>query len=217
MLQCTLTQVQMANPKLQKLGVIGGTFDPIHIGHLLIAQEAIIQESLDRVLFVPASEPWMKSGIEITPVEQRLEMVRLAIEGNPLFEISEVDIRRPGPTYTVDTLRELATELKSGTELFFIMGFDSLAEFPKWKQPLEVLKLARLLVFPRAEGEAKELERLYRAIPQLRNRMQLFKTPVVPIGSTELRKRLSEVESVRYWIPDTVLTYIHEKRLYQKT
>ncbi|MHB8576016.1 MAG: nicotinate (nicotinamide) nucleotide adenylyltransferase, partial [Dehalococcoidia bacterium] len=127
-----------ATPRLQ-IGLLGGTFDPIHFAHLRLAEEAREQLGLDQVLFVPAPRPWRKAGRTITPIEQRLAMVRLAIAGNPCFALSTIELGRTGPTYTAETLAGLQAELGAGATLHFILGADALADLPHWHQPERIV------------------------------------------------------------------------------
>ena len=199
-----------------KLGVLGGTFDPIHIGHLLIAQEALERVPLDRVIFVPARDPWLKGNRPITLAETRFEMVRLAIEENPAFQVSRVDLERSGPTYSVDTLRDVKAACPTDTQLYFIMGLDSLWDFPRWKDPAGILSLSRLLVFSRPGAKGAGLARVCREVPGLKERSTIFKEVVIDINSTELRERVKRGLTLRYWVPEPVARYIQAKGLYQE-
>lgn len=136
-----------------RVGVLGGTFDPPHLGHLILGEEARQALGLAEVLFVPAGEPWRKAGRELSPREHRLAMVKVAVADNPAFAVSTAEIERPGPSYTAQTLAELAQQFDPGTEIFFIMGADALADFPNWHEPLHILELARLAVAQRPELE----------------------------------------------------------------
>ncbi|MGH7622738.1 MAG: nicotinate-nucleotide adenylyltransferase, partial [Gemmatimonadaceae bacterium] len=131
-----------------RVGVLGGTFDPVHNGHLILAEQARVELALDLVLFIPAGEPWRKSQRAITPGSERLAMLRLAIEGNDGFGISDIELRRPGPTYTADTLETLAAE-RLDDEFWFIIGSDALADMPNWHEPERIVRHATLAVAPR--------------------------------------------------------------------
>ena len=184
-----------------RLGVLGGTFDPIHIGHLVLGEAAREQLSLDRVLFVPTGVQWRKSGREIAPAEHRVAMVRLAIEGNPGFELSVLEVERAGPSYTADTLEALADEYK-GSELFLILGRDAYGDLPNWIRPGRILELSTVAVAAR-DGEAK-LES-----PALGLLM-----PEIGISATEIRERVAAGRSIRYLVPEAVEGYIREHGLY---
>ena len=202
------------------IGVLGGTFDPIHIGHLVIAEEARIRIGFKEVLFVPAGQPWLKQNREITPAIHRVEMVRRAVADNPYFKLSTLEVDHPGPSYTVDTLTMLRTQLGGEANLFFMLGHDALAELPSWKEPQKLVQLCRLVVAPRpvwseAEGPgAKDLKRLEKAIPGLTDNVIQLDMPVIGISSSEIRQRMARGLSIRYLVPAAVEKYIREQRLY---
>lgn len=193
------------------IGVLGGTFDPIHIGHLIVAEEARIKLGLEEVLFVPAGEPWLKQDRDVTPAIHRVEMVRRAIVDNPDFKLSTLEVDRSGPSYTVDTLEALQDRL-SETSLFFILGRDTLAELPLWKDPRKVIQLCRLVVPPRLGS--RDLRHLERAIPGLLARVVQLDMPVIGISSSGIRQRVAQGMSVRYLVPPGVEAYITEQRIY---
>ncbi len=198
-----------------KKGVLGGTFDPVHIGHLIIAEEARIRLGLQQVLFVPAGEPWMKGGWDLTPAGHRIEMARLATASNPFFSVSEVEVRRKGPSYSVDTMTEL-TAAEPGTEFYFIMGIDSLKAFHQWKEPERLARLCRLAVLKRpgysTERVVKDLEG---RLPGITERIVFVEAPVIGISATEIRRRAGEGESIKYWAPEGVEGYIEKRGLYK--
>lgn len=195
------------------VGVLGGTFDPIHLGHLVVAEEARTKLGLAQVLFVPAGQPWLKVERHITPAAHRVEMVRLAIADNPHFKVSALELERPGPSYTVDTLTLLQEQLGRETGLFFILGRDTLAELPLWKEPERVIQLCRLVVAPRLGS--RSLKDLYTAIPGLRARVVQLDMPAIGISSSEIRRRIATGLPIRYWVPPGVQEYIMEHRIYQ--
>lgn len=199
-----------------RVGVLGGTFDPPHLGHLILAQEALQALGLSQVLFVPAGEPWRKAGRELSRREHRLAMVRLAAGGNPGLAVSTAEVDRPGPSYTAETLAGLREQFDSETELFFIMGGDSLADFSHWHQPLRILELARLAV---AERSPLGDEGFEEGIPEelgeaLRQRVVWLPMPLVAISASAVRERVRQGLSIRYWVPQAVEEYIHGHRLY---
>jgi nicotinate-nucleotide adenylyltransferase len=198
-----------------KVGIMGGTFDPIHIAHLIIAEEARTRLALDRVIFIPAGEPWMKPGHIVSEAGQRVEMVKLAISSNPDFSLSLSEIERPGPTYTVDTLEQLLGELGYDTQLFLLLGWDSVAELPAWKAPYRVSKMATVVAFPRPGFTKPEIAALERAMPGIAERMVFLDEPYLEISSTDIRKRIADGGSVRYLVPDAVGQYIIECGLYK--
>ena len=202
----------MINPK--SIGVLGGTFDPPHYGHLAIAEEARARLGLDAVLFVPAGRPPHKPGKPISPVQDRLAMVELAIKDNPAFQLSRVDADRPGPSYTADMLALLSSQFGSGAELYLIVGMDSLAQFLTWHDPARVLSLCRLVAVTRP-GYAADLPALDAAIPGVSQRIILLDGPSLDISATELQRRVREGLPIRYQVPEAVLEYIYKRRLYR--
>lgn len=194
------------------IGVLGGTFDPIHIGHLVIAEEARIKLGFKEVLFVPAGQPWRKLDRKITPAVHRIEMVRRAIVDNPHFKLCSLEVERPGPSYTVDTLAILQKQLGDAASLFFILGRDTLAELPLWKEPQKLVQICQLVVPPRLG--AKDLRHLESSISGLRDKIIQLDMPVIGISSSEIRQRIALGLPVRYLVPIEVEKYITEQNLY---
>jgi nicotinate-nucleotide adenylyltransferase len=194
------------------IGILGGTFDPIHIGHLVVAEEARVKLGLSEVLFVPAGQPWLKQDRDITPAVHRVEMVRRATADNPYFKLSTLEVDRPGSSYTVDTLTLLQDQLSSETSLFFILGRDTLAELPLWKEPQKVIQLCRLVVPPRLGS--RDLRHLEKAIPGLLERVIQLDMPVIGISASEIRQRIAGGLSIRYLVPTAVERYIAEQGIY---
>jgi len=197
----------------RRIGVLGGSFDPVHIGHLIAAEEAARQLGLDRVWLTPTKDQWRKPDRQLAPTEHRLFMLRLAASGNPAIGVSEVDIRREGPSYTKDTLADLHAELGDNVDLHFILGFDALADLPHWIEPQRIADLATLVTVVRP-GYEIPWANLEAIVPSIRDRVLTMTMPEVGISSTEIRRRLAAGESVRYWVPDAVIAYIGEHRLY---
>ncbi len=200
----------------RSVGVLGGTFDPIHNGHLVIAEEVRVRLGLERVLFVPARISPLKLARQMAPAHHRCQMIRLAIASNPFFELSLVDLERPGPSYTVDTLRLLKQQLGEGREICFIIGQDALASILSWRDPAEIMRLCRLVVVNRP-GYHADLPSLEKALPGLRQSLLLLETPELSVSSTDLRRRVREGWPIRYQVPDEVMAYIYEHRLYLDT
>jgi len=194
------------------IGVLGGTFDPVHIGHLVVAEEARIRLGFKEVLFVPAGQPWLKLDRNITPVVHRVEMVRRAIADNPHFKLCTIEVERPGPSYTVDTLTRLQKQLGSEASLFFIIGRDTLAELPLWKEPEKLIQLCRLVVAPRLGS--KDLKHLETAIPGLLDQVIQLDMPVIGISSSGIRQRIAQGLSIRYLVPAEVEKYITGHKIY---
>lgn len=197
-----------------RLGILGGTFDPIHIGHLLLAQETALCLDLQRVLIMPAARPWRKAGRAIAPAADRLAMAAVAIADNPVLQISDLEMQRGGATYTVDTLAALGAELGRTAAIWFILGTDALFDLPRWKSPERLIELARLAVTYRGAVAPNDLARLERQLPGIGQRIDLVPMPRVDISSTELRRRLRLGISTRYWLPETVAAYAKARGLY---
>ena len=202
-----------------RLGVIGGTFDPPHYGHLALAENARAQLQLDRVLFVLAGQPPHKPDRPIAPAHHRVAMVEAAIADNSAFALSRVDLDRAGPHYTVEMLALLRQDYPAGrdhpaAELFFLIGEDSLAQFPTWRDPANIVRQARLAVMPRP-GYEPDLEMLERAVPGLRERLVWLDAPHLDIAASDLRRRAREGLPLRYLVPPPVEAYIREHRLYE--
>jgi len=194
------------------IGVLGGTFDPIHIGHLVVGEEARMKLGLSEILFVPAGQPWLKQDRDITPAAHRVEMVRRAIADNPHFKLCTLEVERPGPSYTVNTLTLLQKQLGSQASLFFILGRDTLAGLPLWKEPEKLVQLCRLVVPPRLGS--RDLKHLETAIPGLLDKVIQLDMPVIGISSSEIRQRLAQGLSIRYLVPPEVGKYITEHKIY---
>ena len=199
-----------------KIGILGGTFDPVHLGHLIIAEEAMSSLSLERVIFVPAGDPWMKAGIPISPGPNRLAMVLAAVAGNPAFHVSPVELDRIGPSYTVDTLEELQEDYGSQTEYFFIIGADALKDFGQWRKPERVLELCTLAVVGRPAQRALDLSVLEAIIPGIGNRVEMVYGVAISVSSTDIRERIAEDRSIRHLVPPAVESFIREHGLYKE-
>lgn len=197
-----------------RVGLMGGTFDPVHLAHLIIAEQARVELGLEMVVFIPVGEPWMKSDRRITPAEHRVAMVRLAINSNPSFTISTVEVDRKGPSYTVDTLDALAREIGVNMDLYLLLGWDSLATVPSWKEPYRITKMARLVSFPRPGFPKPDMGALESAIPGIEERTVILGKPFIDISSSEIRDNVSGGKSIRYLVPEEVEQYIRVKGLY---
>jgi nicotinate-nucleotide adenylyltransferase len=201
-----------------RVGVFGGTFDPVHVGHLILAEQCREQARLEEVLFVPAALPPHKRQQPLTPFAQRVEMLALALAGQPAFRIDEVEKDRPGPSYTADTLDTLAAR-RPGDGLFFIIGSDSLNDLPLWYEPRRILQRAALLVVRRADWPvctAEELRGLLRLESDFPLRYEVVEAPLITLSSRDIRRRIATGQSVRYMIPRAVEAYIEEKGLYRE-
>jgi nicotinate-nucleotide adenylyltransferase len=200
-----------------RIGVFGGTFDPVHYGHLILAEQCREQGRLDEVWFLPAARPPHKLEHALTRFEQRVEMLALAIAGNPTFRVEELEKDRPGPSYTVDTLSELHRR-QPGDEFFLLVGSDTLADLPHWREPARVLELAGLLVMARPDNPLLTVEELRACLDwseEMPLTYEVAEVPLIDISSRDLRRRAAAGRSLRYFLPRAVECYIHDKRLYQ--
>ena len=195
-----------------RIGVFGGTFDPIHMGHLIVAEDARAALDLDKVLFIPAGQPWFKSYRQITEARHRLAMVQLAVKDNPHFDVTDIEVRRSGPSYTVDTLAELREE-HSNAELIVILGIDALREIDRWHQPSRVFQMASVAGMARP-GATLDPSVLHAAIPGASSRMRLLDSALIDISGTDIRRRASAGQSIRYRVPVEVERYIYDNGLY---
>lgn len=194
------------------IGIMGGTFDPIHYGHLAAAEQARLRFALDRVVFVPNRQPPHKKEYCVTPAEDRYAMVLLATASHPQFEVSCMELDRPGPSYTVDTLREFRGRLGPDARLYFITGADAILEILTWRSPQE---LARSCEFIAVARPGYDLQRLTKEMSDLlRGRAHILNVPGVAVSSTEIRRRAAAGESLRYLVPPAVARYVEVKRLY---
>lgn len=202
------------NQQSVKLGLFGGTFDPPHLGHLILAEAARDQLSLDKVLWVVAGQSPLKQDRAISPAEIRAEMVEAAIAGNPAFALSRIDLDRPAPHYTLDTLKLLGREFPNA-ELYFLMGEDSLADLPRWRSPDEIVGLCWLAV-SRRPGTDFSLSAVESAAPGASARIRWIQSPQIEIASSDIRRRIGEGRTVRYLLPPGVHEIIVREGLYSK-
>lgn len=196
------------------IGVLGGTFDPPHIGHLVIAQEAVSQLCLSKIFFAPTRKPPHKLSNDITPIEHRLAMVQLAIAPHPRFALSRVDADRAGPTFTVDTMRLLREQFGNDAELFFIMGMDSLASILTWHAPDQLIRSCKLAVFNRP-GFTANLDELEARLPGLSARAVFLKSPTLEIAASDIQRRVRAGQPIAQLVPAAVADYIAQHNLYR--
>jgi nicotinate-nucleotide adenylyltransferase len=196
-----------------RLGVMGGTFDPIHYGHLVTAEEALHQFDLDEVVFVPTGQPWMKSDRVVSPAEDRYLMTVIATASNPRFSVSRIEVDREGPTYTVETLAGLRRQAEGEVELFFVTGADAMLEIFQWKEPEEVLSMAHFIA---ATRPGYDIARFEQEASRQHPNVSAMDIPALAISSTDIRWRVKMGLPVRYLVPDGVKTYIEKARLYRE-
>jgi nicotinate-nucleotide adenylyltransferase len=198
-----------------KIGVLGGTFDPVHLGHIMMAEEARKSLGLKEVLLVPAGQPMTRSNERITSVEHRLRMLRLAAAGSPHFKVSTVEIERTGPSFTVDTITGLRRKYGSKDEIFFILGWDSLAQLPIWREPARIVKMCILVAVPRPGWPQPSLKALEKDIPGIAKRVVFLENPRVDISATAIREKVARGESIDHLVPGPVVEYIKKHGLYK--
>jgi nicotinate-nucleotide adenylyltransferase len=191
---------------------MGGTFDPIHHGHLLTAEEAAVQFGLDEVVFVPTGQPWMKEERDVSSPEHRYLMTVIATASNPRFSVSRLEVDREGPTYTVDTLRELKDQHGGNVDLFFVTGADAVLEIFQWKDPDEILELAHFIA---ATRPGYDLARFRAEEPTRHSNVSVMNIPALAISSTDIRERVRERRPIRYLVPEGVESYVEKAGLYR--
>jgi nicotinate-nucleotide adenylyltransferase len=200
---------------MQSMGIFGGTFDPPHLGHLILAAEARTQLGLERLLWVLTPDPPHKQGQSITPLAERLEMVRLAIANDPQFEISSVEMNRPGPQYAQDTISLLAAEYPR-MKLVYLMGGDSLRTLPTWHRPADFVSACSLIGVMRRPGDTIELATLEESLPGLSAKVRFVEAPLLDIAAREIRARIAEGRPFRYFLPEKVYEFIESHGLYRQ-
>ena len=198
---------------MARLGILGGTFNPLHIGHLVCAQEAGVQLGLDRVVLMPVATPPHKEAAADPGAEHRVEMCRLATAKDERLGVSDFELRRSGPSYTVDTLRAIHADGR-GDELTFIVGGDMASSFPRWREPEAILELAELAVAERAGSARDEIARVLGTLPH-GDRVRFIEMPRIDISSSEIRRRVHDDVPIRYLVPDEVVAYIGSRSLYR--
>ncbi|MEA2623860.1 MAG: nicotinate-nucleotide adenylyltransferase [Chloroflexota bacterium] len=201
---------------IRRSGILGGTFDPVHLAHLAIAQQAVEELGLESVLFVPAGMPPHKGDQIVTPVAHRVAMVELAIAGNACFRLSRIEVERPGPSYAVDTLAQLTSEggALEGQEPVFILSAEALRGLPTWHEPDRFLSLCRVAVAPRLGYAPPQRSWLEEHFPGRADRFTFLRGPDLGHSASDIRHRASEGRSIRYLVPDAVAAYITRNRLY---
>ena len=199
-----------------KTGILGGTFDPVHNAHLMIAGESLQRLELDEVLFVPTSNTPLKEDTVITPVEHRVRMVELAIADNPVFRLSRIEIDRAGISYTVDTLAEIKQSAGNDSELYFIIGLDSLKTLPRWKRPGRIIEMCRLVTVLRPGYDVPDIDELEKSIPGITVRLIIIHDLAPDISATDIRRRVAAGLPINDFVPGPVEQYILKNGLYRE-
>ncbi|MBN1160649.1 MAG: nicotinate-nucleotide adenylyltransferase [Dehalococcoidales bacterium] len=199
----------------KKTGILGGTFDPVHKGHIMMAREAKEALELDEVLMIPAGQPMSRPDEVITPAKHRLEMLKLAVEGIPYLKISTIEIERGGPSYTADTLEQIREKSKGGDELYFILGWDSLAQLPTWREPQRIISMCTLVAVPRPGYDKPRLRQLESALPGISKKVIFLEKPRVDISATDIRNLAGGGQAIDQLVPKPVAGYIKKNQLYK--
>jgi len=199
---------------MKRIGVFGGTFDPIHVGHLILAEEACHQLNLDQILIMPAADPPHKQDRQIVSAKHRITMVELAIADNPKFVLSRLDVDRSGPHYTADTIRLLQKSLGAETQIFFLMGLDSLRDLLTWAEPNWLVHHCTLVAFKRHDVVV-DWGHLEAVIPDIQEHVVVLNMPALEISSSDIRLRIQGEQPIRYQVPTQVTTYICAHHLYE--
>jgi nicotinate-nucleotide adenylyltransferase len=197
-----------------KIGVLGGTFDPVHLGHVAMAEEARKKLGLAGVIVVPAGQPVAKPGGRVTSARQRIGMLRRALTGKPDIKISRMEVERPGPSYTVDTIDAIRKRYGGRADIYFILGWDSLAQLPGWREPERIMAMCRLVAVPRPGYPRPDLAVLEKRIPGVSRKVTFLDRPHLDISGTMIRERVGRGESVDRLVPAPVADYIKKHRLY---
>jgi nicotinate-nucleotide adenylyltransferase len=212
--------MSMRNEKHKRIGVMGGTFNPIHYGHLVTAEEALFQFNLDTVIFMPSGKPPHKPEREILPAEERYLLTVIATASNPNFEVSRLEIERKGPSYTIDTLLALHKQYPSDTELFFITGADAVWEMLTWKDADKLVKLTEFIAATRPGYSLNKFKKLHvlpedEELDESRPKVSVMEIPALAISSTDIRNRVREGRPIHYLVPEGVANYIHKCRFWR--
>jgi nicotinate-nucleotide adenylyltransferase len=205
-----------AREEKMKIGVLGGTFDPVHLGHLAMAGEVKKALGLEEVLMVPAGQPVAKTPQRVTPAEHRLKMLRLAVADKPHFKVSTIEVERPGPSYTADTLDELKKQCGGEVEIYFILGWDSLSQLPEWHEPGRIIERCYLVAVPRPGFPRPRLEDLERKLPGITKKVVMMNKPRRDISASVIREIAARGRSIDKLVPGPVAAYIVKHRLYTR-
>jgi nicotinate-nucleotide adenylyltransferase len=199
-----------------KIGVLGGTFDPIHNGHMAIAEEARAYLNLNEVIFLPAGQPWMKSDRSISPARHRTAMIGLALQARPYFKSSTIEIEHQGPSYSVNSMAELKAQAVEPTDWYFILGWDNLSKIPQWREPAKLIEMCFLAAVPRPGYERPNMKKLEAALPGISKKVILMDKPRLEISATDIRNKVAQGIPISGLVPEAVEKYIRENGLYRK-
>ena len=199
-----------------KIGVLGGTFDPVHNGHLAIAEEARSYLNLNEVIFLPAGQPWMKSDRSISPARNRTAMLALALQSRPYFKSSTIEIEHQGPSYSVNSMAELKAQAVEPTDWYFILGWDNLSKIPQWREPAKLIEMCFLAAVPRPGYERPNMKKLEAALPGISKKVILMDKPRLEISATDIRNKVAQGIPISGLVPEAVEKYIRENGLYRK-
>jgi nicotinate-nucleotide adenylyltransferase len=199
---------------MRKIGVLGGTFDPVHNGHLAIADEALKEGGLSEVIFMPAGKPYFKLLTAISPGEDRMQMLKLAIAGQAKYSLSLMELEREGPSYAVDSIASIKERVPARDQVFFILGWDALVNLPLWHQAKRLIKICRIIAAPRPGYARPDLSQIEKKLPGLSGRCILMEKPLNDISSTNIRAKAAAGLPIDEWVPAGVGKYIREKGLY---
>ncbi len=198
-----------------KIAVLGGTFDPIHLGHLAVAEEARRLLALSKVIFMPAGRPYFKDRAAISPAEDRIKMLGLAIAGQPIYLISRLEVERPGPSYAVDSMAQIKKQLNPADDLFFIMGWDNLMNLHLWYEADRLIKLCRVVAAPRPGFPQPSIQSLEHELPGISERAIIMERPLIDISATLIREKVANGLTIDALVPPAVAKYIQQKGLYK--
>ena len=199
-----------------KIGVLGGTFDPVHNGHLAIAEEARSYLNLNEVIFLPAGQPWMKADRSISPARHRTAMLALALQSRPYFKFSTIEIEHQGPSYSVNSIAELKSQAVEPTDWYFILGWDNLAKIPQWREPAKLIEMCFLAAVPRPGYERPNMKKLEAELPGISKKVILMDKPRLEISATDIRSKVAQGLPISGLVPEAVEEYINENGLYRK-
>jgi nicotinate-nucleotide adenylyltransferase len=198
-----------------KIGVLGGTFDPVHLGHISMAEEARDALGLDEVILAPAGQPMSKVNQPITPAEHRINMLRLAVKDKTGLSVSTIETERPGPSFTIDTITALQQKYGARAEIFFILGWDSLEQLPDWREPGHLITMCRLVAVPRPGCAQPNMRNLERQIPGISKKVIFLEKPNMDISATAIREQIARGDSIDRLVPGPVAAYIKKHKLYR--